>query len=369
MFNTPAALPATLSVATLQFQAGGLGTYTITTAPTSMITLPTGINAASFDRDSTGRMWIAFEGDSGTIQVIHATAPYTSWSAPITLASGADNGDIAAVIAMPGNKIGVFWSNQTMRRFGFRTHTDGADPNTWTADETPAWLAEYDANGTGMADSHMNMKVAADGTLYVAVKTKFNIAGSTTIGLLVRRPNGTWDPMYQVETLAVGGNRPVVVLNETDGTIIVAYQVSSGSSNVLYKRSTLSVIQFGASQSLFGGSHFNASSSKQNATTDMIVVASDSPTVTNTRLITFDTGAPGEAQASAEFPFPTVAPEPPVTDVYENESKTKAYQFIPNAMTSNRHSLFFNETESRNRWRSRFSDKLITDPDLLDLSL
>ena len=35
--------------------------------------------------------------------------------------------------------------------------------------------------------------VAADGTLYAAVKTSYDSSGYPKIALLVRRPNGVWD--------------------------------------------------------------------------------------------------------------------------------------------------------------------------------
>ena len=59
-------------------------------------------------------------------------SPYNSWSAPITIATGVKDDDISAITPIPSQgKIGIFWSNQTTRQFGFRTHADGTSPTTW----------------------------------------------------------------------------------------------------------------------------------------------------------------------------------------------------------------------------------------------
>ena len=70
--------------------------------------------------------------------------------------------------------------------------------------------------GLGMADDHLNVAVASDGTLYAAVKTSYDTAGYPKIALLVRRPNGTWDPLYEVDQ---SGTRGIVLLNEHDNTV------------------------------------------------------------------------------------------------------------------------------------------------------
>lgn len=116
---------------------------------------------------------------------------------------------------MPG-RIGVFWSNQNTKRFGFKYHTDGTDPSAWSADEVPASQSALNFD-SGMADDKMNMTVASDGTLYCAVKTRYNTIGQTQIGLLVRHPSGTWDNLHTVTTFE--GFRPFVILNEALGRL------------------------------------------------------------------------------------------------------------------------------------------------------
>ena len=155
---------------------------------------------ATIDIDSTGRMWLATESGSN-VNVYYSDSPYSSFTGPITLANNINADDISVVTALPNDTVGVLWSNQTTQRFGFRAHVDGTDPNTWLADEVPASQSALNV-GLGMADDHLNVAVAADATLYAAVKTSYDTAGFPRIALLIRRPTGggpggTWDDLYE----------------------------------------------------------------------------------------------------------------------------------------------------------------------------
>lgn len=83
------------------------------------------------------------------------------------------------------------------------------DPLQWMADELPASQSALDV-GNRMADDHLIMKVAADGTLYCTVKTSYDTNNFPQISLLVRRPGGTWDDLYLV---ADSGTRGIALLN------------------------------------------------------------------------------------------------------------------------------------------------------------
>ena len=100
----------------------------------------------------------------------------------------------------------MFWSNQSTNLFGFRVHEDGAVATQWSTDERPASQSALNVGG-GMADDHMHLAVAADGTLYAAVKTSYDKSGYPKIALLVRRPNGVWDNLYSISTTAARGRR------------------------------------------------------------------------------------------------------------------------------------------------------------------
>jgi hypothetical protein len=132
------------------------------------ITLDSGVEVGTIDVDSQGRMWLASDAAT-TVNVRWADRPYSTWSAPIQLASGITADDISSVIAFPTGKVGVFWSNQTTARYGFRVHTDGASPTTWAADEVPASQSAFTcANALGMADDHLHLTAASNGTVYAA---------------------------------------------------------------------------------------------------------------------------------------------------------------------------------------------------------
>src|SRR6185503_13865580 len=68
------------------------------------IVFEAGSITATIDRDGAGRLWIA-SCSNGNMLVRWSDAPYSTWSAPITIASGAISEDICAIAALPG-KIG-----------------------------------------------------------------------------------------------------------------------------------------------------------------------------------------------------------------------------------------------------------------------
>src|SRR5215203_2056013 len=199
---------------------------------------------ATVDIDSTGRMWLATE--SGTnINIYYSDSPYSVFAGPVNLAGNIADDDISVVTALPNNTIGVLWSNQSTRQFGFKVHVDGADPDTWSTDELPASQSAVNL-GLGMADDHMNVAVAADGTLYAAVKTSYDTAGAPKIALLVRRPHagdtaGTWDNLYQVD---LNGTRGIVLLDELRGLVRVVYTSTESGGDILFKESPTAAINF-----------------------------------------------------------------------------------------------------------------------------
>ena len=252
--------------------AGSPGTYQFWTERPAVadIALSPEIGTMTIDVDCTGRIWLGSDGAT-TIEVRYSDAPYDTWSVPITLASNTGAGDISVVTAMPNCTMGVLWSNQATQRFGFRSHVDGSDPADWSPDEVPAGQSALNVGG-GMADNHLNVAVASDGTLYAAIKTKYNTLGLPRIGLLVRRPSGTWDPLYSVDDQ---GTRPIVLLNEATSHVQVAYTGRNTSGDIVYRDSPVSAIAFGARQKLITGGSFSfASSTKQNWTDSLLVIAS-----------------------------------------------------------------------------------------------
>ena len=123
-----------------------------------------------------------------------------------------------------------------------------------------------------MADDHINLASTTNGELFAAVKTSFDTASVTRIGLLRRHTDGTWDPMYQVDTI---GTRPIVVINEVDSFLTVLYSSDTQGGDVIYKESSLSNIEFGSRQQLLtGGFYKNVSSTGSLFVDDLVIVGS-----------------------------------------------------------------------------------------------
>ena len=241
------------------------------------IVFPDGSETATLVVDGSGRMWVASDGIS-EIKVWWSDAPYSTWNAPVTIATGLKDDDICSLTAMPAlGQIGIFWSNQNTRRFGFKTHTDGSHPAVWSADELPCASAARDNIGSGMADDHMNIKVAADGTVYCVAKTGYDDPGSLKIILMVRRPSGVWDGPYTVTTYP-DGTQPLLLLNEAIGILTVVYCSVEKGGDIKYRESATGNISFGPSNTLISnpGVLYNyATSMHQNYTSDIVILVTE----------------------------------------------------------------------------------------------
>jgi uncharacterized repeat protein (TIGR01451 family) len=247
-------------------------TYQLWSQRTSATELFAG-ETATIDVDSTGRMWLATDSGSD-VEAYYSDSPYSSFSGPITLSTNIGSDDIAGVIALPNDTIGVLWSNQNTEQFQFRVHVDGANPATWQAVET---LPTPDSR---TADDHLNMAVAADGTLYAAIKTSNGSGTQPNIGLYVRRPHssgpgGTWDNLYFVDSDL--GTRPIVILNEDTHTVRVFYTPTSGG-DLYFRESDASAISFGPRHTLMNGGLNNVTSTKDGWAGRVVVLADGSGT-------------------------------------------------------------------------------------------
>src|SRR5690606_5585058 len=252
----------------------------------TVVSLP-GSETATIDVDGTGRLWLATENAS-QVYVKWSDAPYTTFSSPVVVASGIHDDDIAVVTAVPGG-VGVMWSNQNTRRFGFRTHADGAPPASWSADEVPA-AASAENVGNGMADDHLNVARAADGTLYAAVKTSYDTAGRTVIGLLVREPSGAWQPLRRVDTR---GTRPNVLVDEATGMLRVVYTATEQLSDIIEKVVPLDDLDFSAAADVvLDGGYNNVTSTKHNVPGEVLAMAAGATRTGTARLGWAHPGAP-----------------------------------------------------------------------------
>jgi hypothetical protein len=130
----------------------------------------------------------------------------------------------------------------------------------------------------------VHLAAASDGTLYAAIKTGYDKAGQTLIGLLVRRPNGAWDNIY---TVSDTGTRPVIVLDEAANQLIIAYTTKTGGGDIIYKTSPLDVISFSPTQLLIAGKVNNVTTAKVSSSHQVVFLADY-----KSALFTFDVSPP-----------------------------------------------------------------------------
>ncbi|MCK6621900.1 MAG: T9SS type A sorting domain-containing protein [Calditrichia bacterium] len=232
------------------------------------IHLEQAVGTATIDIDSRGKMWLAYDA-STTINVRYSPSPYSDWSnLPVILDAGVRARDICVVTAF-ANKIGVLWSDQITRQFGFRYHEDGANPDSWSDEENPP--NPFGDAGGGFADDHLNLATASDGSIYAAVKTGFNTPGFPVIVLLVRRPSGEWSS-YRVDD---DGTRPIVLLDEAEEALSVVYTRKDRLNPIVYKQSPAYGIAFGSQMALFSDFYNNVTSTKQNYIGEVVFFACD----------------------------------------------------------------------------------------------
>ncbi|KAA9340725.1 T9SS type A sorting domain-containing protein [Adhaeribacter soli] len=249
------------------------GTYKLwSERPTRVsVMLDPGVETATIELDENGRMWLASDA-TNKVNVRWSDAPFTNWSAPVTLATGLNNDDLCAIVALPKQgKIGVIWSNQNGRKFGFKTHKTGTNPANWSADEEPA-IKSAKNSGRGIADDHINLAVANDGTLYCAIKTGYESSSLPRIALLIRRPSGSWDDLYEVTRNE--GTRPIIIINEENKKLKIIYTASESGGSIYYKETTLDRIYFSPRFTLLEGKYNFASSTKDNYRTTTVIMAS-----------------------------------------------------------------------------------------------
>ncbi|MBI3837061.1 MAG: hypothetical protein HY288_03900 [Planctomycetia bacterium] len=299
------------------------GTYELTplvspSTPLASITLSTGSQTGTLDIDSTGRMWVASVATTA-IEVRYADAPYTSWSAPIAIASfTSPTAEINAVVAFSG-KIGVMWTNHAAQRFGFRYHVDGADPTVFSPDEVPASQSAQNV-GSGMADNHVHLAVSSNGTLYAAVKTAYDAhtQAAPEMALLVRRTSGVWDPLYGIDG---HGTRPILDIDNTVEFLRFMYAGDTNVNDIVYKDIPLSAIdpnqpnkfysgpdvsnsQYPRQTLISGGMSKNIASTKESFDGQLVAIATNASDVLG--------NGPYTITGAKMVDTPLVANQPPV---------------------------------------------------------
>lgn len=244
----------------------------------TQLVLPSSAETATLAQDSNGRLWIATENKSistsPAIQVYYSEGVFDSFSAPITIGSGVSADDIGAITSFPDGSVGVLWSDQVRRCFQFRLHAADDPPQKWSSVERAAGDTTSPV-GAGVADDHINFAVGSDGTLYAAAKTGYDTDGKTEIGLLVRRPTGSWDNLHHISFV---GTRPSLLLDESVGRLLVAYTNSHGNvGDIVIRESPLDPIAFSQPYLVMSGTLNNVTTTKQHANGQVLLLASDFP--------------------------------------------------------------------------------------------
>jgi uncharacterized repeat protein (TIGR01451 family) len=161
-----------------------------------------------------------------------------------------------------------------------------------------------------MADDHMNVAVASDSTLYVAIKTSYDTSTYTKMALLVRRPDGTWDDLYDVDTT---GTRPLVLLDENNDSLTFIYTSADGNNPIVYQQSSTQGIAFNGRKTLRSGSFNDASSMKSNIEDGFVVIYSSS-TVVAGQYCSMETGANADLAISITGVVTEILPGDSLTD-------------------------------------------------------
>ncbi|MGB5896435.1 MAG: hypothetical protein WBG58_19845, partial [Ignavibacteriaceae bacterium] len=260
----------------IQFSGGSYSL--ISGGPGSEITisLDSGVETATIDVDTQGRVWIASDEkiidvtSTANIYVRWSESPYSSWTR-VTLATGLKKDDICAITAFTTSgtpKIGVLWSNQNDDHFHFKYRLDSEDPATWHGPE----LAPPNQSGS-FADDHINFAVSGDGTIYAAVKTSYDSGSEMTIALLKRESGGTWN-VYNVTNSAA--TRPIALLDDSNNKIYVIY--TSSSNDIAYKYANTTGFSFSAGSDMAIGTYNNVTSTKQAFSDEVVILYSSGST-------------------------------------------------------------------------------------------
>jgi PKD repeat protein/predicted MPP superfamily phosphohydrolase len=187
-------------------------------------------------RDGTGTLWAGWTR-AGAVLVAHTLGADSSWSAPITLASGLAAADTVALASF-GGSVGALWSDSNAGTLAFARHLDG-NPDT-------AWTSETASSGGALVGTRLDL-VAADGRALAAVR-----ASGGALNLLERSTSGAWN-VHALADAADSLDSPLLVVDRAFSLLrlfatgpTLAGQSVSGGGAVYAKVSPLAAIDFPA---------------------------------------------------------------------------------------------------------------------------
>ena len=262
------------------------------------------------DKDSKGRLWVTYVSRDPNViptdaQVfINRTTSTgvthdTVWGTPFSLGSlfpsaHVTTDDISSLIAF-NNKIGVMWSNLADGKFYFAYHDDNQAYNLgWILQVIDGSLYSFTAN------DHIHLAKDSVGDVFSAVKTSPTLVSGSQTGLLshdIISGTFTYKPLSAASS---EDTRPIVVVDDTQNKVnifktskAVGGVICLQDATIVYPLTNLALTPAncrttapltGSGLKLFiADSQYknvnNSTSSKQNvnATTGLVVLASDDP--------------------------------------------------------------------------------------------
>lgn len=231
---------STLQLVSVEFRQGSYQLWDERLKPTALQLVST--STPHLELDSTGRLWLAVRQDTplpSKIAVYYTDPPYLQFQGPIELMSGATGQDQVLIAALPGNKIGVLWSARKSGGLEFLVHNDADPPDAWSANEFTLSGTRPGSGNSTTTSIPLALQVSGNGTLYAVIRSAGSASNGSGLALLVRRPNGKWDPAVIIDT---SGTNPILALDEEHALLRVIY---SSNGAVVYRQSPLSSVVFG----------------------------------------------------------------------------------------------------------------------------
>ena len=204
-----------------RYEYNGEGTWTALSTATPITT--GNPEVLTIAHDGLDRVWATWE-EASRIKVANTQPGGTAFPTPTFLPIGTPtakvNGDdvsaITAFSGADGSRIGVVWSDQITRKFGFAWRDDDEPIGTWHVEDAYG-------NGVGGCDagrlcSDDHIKLAVNGNqVYAAVKTSHNDSSSRDpndplIVVLRRSDDGSWES-FPVSLVSDNASRPILTLN------------------------------------------------------------------------------------------------------------------------------------------------------------
>jgi hypothetical protein len=211
----------------------------------------------TINRDSTGRLWIAwphqqsvmysYSDDGGATWATPAQVPVQVGN-PIQYVADLYNDDSASLITF-GTKVGVMWSDQdntpavSDNGYYFAVIDAGADPTVggnWSLEKLPTLTTPGET-----ADNHINLKTTSDGSVYMVGKTGKDTTNCATnqnavlVEMFDRTPGGTWTA-HLVGTVGDCNTRPQLVISEQLDVAYIFLTSPNGGGTVYRKSAPLS---------------------------------------------------------------------------------------------------------------------------------